>query len=63
MASPAQTKATAKYIKENVKRYVVLCNVKTEADMIAYLDSQPNKNAFVKSLIRERMQRDEQENI
>ena len=56
MASPAQTKATAKYIKENVKRYVVLCNRKTDADMIAFLDAQPNRNAFIKSLIRERMQ-------
>lgn len=63
MASPAQTKATAKYIRENVKRYVVLCNQKTEADMIAFLDAQPNKNAFVKSLIRERMREKEQENI
>lgn len=59
MATPAQTKATAKYIKENVKRYVVLCNHKTEADMIAFLDAQPNKNAFIKGLIREKMQENE----
>lgn len=62
MASPAQTKATAKYIKEHVRRYVVLCNQKSEGDLIAFLDAQENKNAFLKALIRAEMER-QQENL
>ena len=55
MASEAQKKAKKKY-KPNVKRLTVDF-YPTESDLIAHLDSQENKQGYIKKLIREDMQK------
>lgn len=53
MGTPAQTKATVKYIKNNTKTYVVRCNVKTDSDIIEFLASKDNVAGYIKGLLRE----------
>lgn len=57
MASPAQTKATTKYIKEHTRTYVMRCNIEKDADLIAHLSEQPNVAGYLKRLVREDMQK------
>lgn len=45
MGTPAYDKAHARWI--NMK-----FNLKTDADILDYLDSKPNKQGYIKSLIR-----------
>ena len=45
-------KAVDKWQKENVKRYGFPVMIKTEADIIAKLESVPNKSGYIKALIR-----------
>lgn len=52
MATPAQTRATTKYIKDHTRQYVIRCNKKTDADLIAKLDAQDNITQYIKDLIR-----------
>lgn len=52
MASEAQRRATARYIKQRTRQYLIHCNVETEADIIARLDSVENKAGYIKGLIR-----------
>ncbi|MGN1227434.1 MAG: hypothetical protein ACI4TX_02200 [Christensenellales bacterium] len=42
-----------KYIKANIKRYVLNVNKKTDTDIIECLENQTNKTGFIKDLIRE----------
>lgn len=56
MVSPAQVRATTKYIKEHTRRYVLQCNNERDADVIEYLSGKENVNAFLKGLVRERME-------
>ncbi len=56
MASSAQVKATTKYIKEKQTTFVFRCHNDNDADLIAFLKSQPNVSGFLKSLVREKMQ-------
>lgn len=55
MTTTAQTKATVKYIKEHTRRFVLQCNAEKDADVIAYLESCSNVNAFLKGLVREKI--------
>lgn len=55
MVSPAQVKATTKYIREKTRRYVVQCNRQYDADVIDWLESKPNVAGYIKELIREDM--------
>ena len=55
MATAAQTKATTKYIKEKQTTFVFRCDNENDADMIAFLKSQPNVAGFIKGLVREKM--------
>lgn len=55
-SSAAQTKATVKYIKEKQTTFVFRCHNERDADMIAFLKSQPNVSGFLKGLVREKMQ-------
>lgn len=57
MASPAQTKAVAKYIKEHMRRFTIQLNRKTDADMIAHLESVGNVTGYIKGLIAEDMKK------
>ena len=55
MVSETQLKAIAKYKKKAIKKYLIELNKTTDADMIAYLDAQSNKQGLIKQLIREHM--------
>lgn len=48
----ARRKASASYIKSHVKTLSLQCNIATDADIIARLDSVPNKAGYIKALIR-----------
>lgn len=51
-----QTKASAKYIKNNVKRIVLNLNINTDQNMIEYMDGIENKQGYLKSLIKKDME-------
>ena len=55
--SEAQKRAVAKYDAANTKSHLLKLNRKTDADIIAFLDQQPNKLAYLKKLIRDDMQK------
>lgn len=46
-----------KYDKENTKRVTFKLNLKTDADIVEYLDSCENKQGTIKRLIREGINR------
>ena len=54
--SEAQKRATAKYIKNNVKR-VAVAFYPAEADLLEWVASKPNKAGYIKALIRADMER------
>lgn len=51
-----QTKASAKYIKNNVKRIVLNLNINTDQNIIEYMDGIENKQGYLKSLIKKDME-------
>lgn len=55
--SDAQKRAVAKYDAANTKSHLLKLNKNTDADIIAHLDQQPNKLAYLKKLIRDDMQK------
>lgn len=55
MASEAQLKASKKY-KEKVKRITIEFHP-TEAQMWEHIQNQPKKQTYIKSLIKEDMER------
>ena len=52
MATPAQVRATAKYIKTHTKRFTLQCNIDKDADIIEFLSSKDNYTQYLKDLIR-----------
>lgn len=52
MSTPAQIKAQIKYAKNNTKDIRISLNKKTDADILEMLESQPNKQGYIKQLIR-----------
>ena len=52
MATDAQKKASRKYNLANTKNIQFRLNLKTDADIIEHLESQPNKMRYFKDLIR-----------
>lgn len=50
--SKSQLRASAKYDEANTKRLPLKLNLKTDADIFAILETQPNKQGFVKAAIR-----------
>lgn len=52
MASEAQKKATLKYDSQMTTQVKMKLNVKTDADILAKLDSVPSKQTYIKQLIR-----------
>lgn len=50
-------KYTKKYDEQNTTRVQLKLNNKTDADIIAYLDSVDNKQGTIKRLIREEISR------
>ena len=55
--SDAQKRAVAKYDATNTKSFLLKLNKKTDADIIAHLEQQPNKLAYLKKLIRDDIQK------
>ena len=55
--SEAQKRAVAKYDATNTKSFLLKLNKKTDADIIAHLEHQPNKLAYLKKLTRDDMQK------
>lgn len=42
----------ARYDKDNTRRYGFKLNLKTDADIISFLDKQPSIQGYIKTLIR-----------
>lgn len=51
----AHSKASTKYNKSNVLKVNVNINRNTDADIIAWFESIPNKQGYIKELIRKDM--------
>ena len=56
MVSEAQRKATDKYYKAYIRRYVLNVNRKTEADIYKWLEAQGNVMGAIKDLIRKELE-------
>lgn len=56
MVSEAKKITNARWDKDNTKSYGFKCFYKTDQDIIDKLDSLDNKNAYIKSLIRQDIQ-------
>lgn len=57
MTSKAQIKAQAKYDKANTVQLALKLNKKTDKDVIEWLYKLDNKQGYIKSLIREDIER------
>ena len=55
MVTKSQLKAQYKYDKDNTKQIVLKLNLTSDADILAMLDSQPNKQGSIKNLVRNDM--------
>lgn len=52
MATEAQIKAQRKYETENTRQFLLKLNRRTDEDVLEKLDSVPNKQGYIKELIR-----------
>ena len=52
MATEAQIKAQEKYDAENTRQVHLKLNRRTDEDVLEKLDSVPNKQGYIKQLIR-----------
>ena len=50
--SESQRKAVKKYNAANTKSFTLCCNIKTDPDIIAFLEPIENKQAYLKALVR-----------
>ncbi len=55
MTTEAQLKAQAKYDKNNTQQVVLKLNVKHDADILAKLQNEVNKQGYIKNLVRKDM--------
>lgn len=46
-----------RYAKKNIRYYKIDLNKGTDADLIEWLDKQPNKAGLIKRLLREEMKK------
>ena len=53
MTTEAQRKASAKYDKENTRSIILKLNKISDADVLSKLDEQPNKQGYIKRLVRD----------
>lgn len=54
--------AQARYKAKNIKHCGFDLNKKTESDLIAYLETKPNRAKYLKDLIRQDMERESRTN-
>lgn len=52
MATEAQIRANKKYEAENTRQVHLKLNLRTDKDVLEKLDSVPNKQGYIKALIR-----------
>ena len=52
MASEAQLRAKKKYDQHNTRQVMLKLNIKTDADILAKLDAEDNRQGYIKQLIR-----------
>ncbi len=52
-----QRRANAKYQKSKTKQIAIQLNISTDADILEHLERIPNKQGYIKSLIREDIQK------
>lgn len=52
MTTDAQKRAKAKYDRENTKQVMLKLNLKTDADIISYLEGVGNVQGLIKQLLR-----------
>ncbi len=52
MATEAQRRANRKYEAENTRQVHLKLNLRTDKDVLEKLDSVPNKQGYIKELIR-----------
>ena len=52
MATEARKRANAKYDKANTKQIILKLNLKTDADILSRLETEENKQGYIKRLIR-----------
>lgn len=56
--TPAQKRAQDKYNKTHTTQFRMKLNLKTDKDILDRLASVPNKQGYIKALIREDMAKD-----
>ena len=56
-ALPSNKKAREKYNKNNIKNMTLSFMLKSDADILEFLETCDNKAGFVKEAIREKMQK------
>lgn len=47
------------FIRSKCKQYTLLLSKENDSDIISYLESVPNRNGFLKALIREQIKKGE----
>lgn len=57
MQTEAMKRAKAKYAAKNVKQIKLNLNIKTDADILEWLDKIDNRQGYIKQLIREDIKR------
>ncbi len=55
----SHTKAQAKYDKDHTTGFYMKLNVRTDEDILAWLDRQGSKQGAIKQLIRERIAKEQ----
>lgn len=59
--SEAQYRSIAKFNKEKTKGVLLRLNINTDKDIIQKLDTVPSKQGYIKTLIREDIEKESQE--
>ena len=54
--TPAKRAYNDQYLKENMKQISLKLSKIYDEDIIQYLESKPNKNGFLKDIIRQHME-------
>ena len=57
MATEAQKKASKKYSRNNTKRFAIELNLKNDYKIIKKLEEVPNKQGYIKKLIRKDLEK------
>ena len=57
MVAESQRRASEKYQREHIKQYNLRLNLRTDMDIIRFLDGQNNRQGLLKQLLRQEMER------